>query len=195
MGDPPPGSFHAGVLRSRQAGSVPLTSTSPCPPGHPTPPFLRLTVRVLSWEDLWLSIGVGGEGALGIWPLGVAPLGIGALWVAPLGVGAGAMGVPWLTVGGGLERGLWVRGPRVGRLSIGGHGWLGPPRISRVGGRIVVPRHQKTLFMGHGLGFRGPPLEKTDKEQWNSWLDDSVGTQPCATPPASGNPGGSKGRP
>lgn len=90
-------------------------------------------------------------------------MGVWALRVAPLGVGARGVGIPWLTIGGGLERGLWVRGPRVGRLNIGGHGRLGPPRISRVGGRIVVSRHQKTLFMGHGLGFCQLPLEERDR--------------------------------
>lgn len=117
-----------------------------------------------------MSVGVGGKGALRIWPLRVAPLrvgalrvaslGVGALRVAPLRVGAGALGIPWLAIWGRLERGLWVRGSRVGR-----HGRLGSPRISRVGGRIAVPRHQETLFMGHGLRFCGLPLEERERSQ------------------------------
>ena len=117
-----------------------------------------------------MSVGVGGKGALRIRPLRVAPLrvgalrvaslGVGALRVAPLRVGAGALGIPWLAIWGRLERGLWVRGPRVGR-----HGGLGPPRISRIGGRIAVPRHQETLFMGHGLRFCGLPLEERERSQ------------------------------
>lgn len=82
---------------------------------------------------------------------------VGSLRVATLRVGAGPMGIPWLTIGGGLERRLWVWGSRVGRLNIGRHRGLRPHRISRVWGRIGVPRYQETLFMGHGLGFCGCP--------------------------------------
>lgn len=139
----------------------PLPAPRPCP---------LLTARVLYREDLWLSIGVGGKGALRIWPLRVAPLGVGALGVAPLGVaplgvaalgvGAGALRISWLAIGGRLECGLWVRGPWVGR-----HGGLGPPRIARVGGRVAVRRHQETLFMGHGLRLCCLPLEAREGER------------------------------
>lgn len=118
-------------------------------------PVPTLTARVL--EGWRLSIGVGGKGALWVWPLWIASLRVGSLRVTTLWIGAGTMGIPWLTIGRGLERGLWVWGPRVGSLDIGRHRGLGPHRIARVWGRIAVPRHQETLFMGHGLGFCGCP--------------------------------------
>ena len=159
----------------------PLPAPSLCP---------LLTARVLDWEGLWLSIRVGWKGALWIWPLGVASLGVGALGVAPLGVGAlrvtplgvgtWALGIPWLAIGGRLERGLWVRGPRIGR-----HGGLGPPRITRVGGRIVVPRHQETLLVRHGLRFCGLPLEESERTVSPGATRPQ--NQPGAAPPAAGN--------
>ena len=175
MGAPPRDSSHDEVLRSRTGSQRPSLMWEPLPSPCPAP---ILTARVLCWEGLWLSVGVGGKGALRIWPLrvspwgvgalgvspwgvgalGVAPRGVGALRVTTLGVGAGALGIPWLAIGGWLERGLWVRGPWVGC-----HGGLGPSRISRVGGRIAVPRHQETLFMGHGLSFCGLPLEDRER--------------------------------
>lgn len=168
MGAPLHGSFHAEVLRGRGLGQQ-LNWAPGAPAPTPTASPLVLTARVRYREGLWLSIGVGGKGALWIWPLRVAPLRVRALGVAPLrvralrvatlGVGAGALGVPWLAIRRRLKGGLWVRGSRVGR-----HGGLGSPRISRVGGRIAVPRHQETLFMGHGLRFCGLPLEEREKE-------------------------------
>ena len=175
MGAPPRDSSHDEVLRSRTGSQRPSLMWEPLPSPCPAP---ILTARVLCWEGLWLSVGVGGKGALRIWPLrvspwgvgalgvspwgvgalGVAPRGVGALRVTTLGVGAGALGIPWLAIGGWLERGLWVSGPWVGC-----HGGLGPSRISRVGGRIAVPRHQETLFMGHGLSFCGLPLEDRER--------------------------------
>lgn len=172
---PPRDSSHDEVLRSRTGNQHPLLMWEPLPAPCPAP---ILTARVLCWEGLWLSVGVGGKGALRIWPLrvapwrvgalGVAPWGVGALGVAPRGVGAlrvttlgvraGALGIPWLAIGGWLEWGLRVRGPWVGC-----HGGLGPSGISRVGGRIAVPRHQETLFMGHGLSFCGLPLEDRER--------------------------------
>lgn len=141
----------------------------------PLLPFPALTVRVLSREGLRLSIGVGGEGALRVWPLWVAPLGIGALRVAPLGVGAGAMGIPWLTIWRRLKRGLWVWGPRVGSLSIRRHRRLGPSRIARVVGRVAVPRHQETLFVGHGLRCCRLPLEEKKRTVMLTWLPQEPG--------------------
>lgn len=105
------------------------------------------TLRIRPLRVAPLGVGVGRIAPLGIGPLRIAPLGVGALRIAPLGVRAGALGISWLAIGGRLEWGLWVRDPRVGR-----HGGLGPSRISRVGGRIAVPRHQETLLMGHGCG-------------------------------------------
>lgn len=147
----------------------PVGPWSPCPPLAPAP---LLTARVLDRKGLWLSIGVGWKGALWIWPLRVAPLGVGALGVSPLGVGTlgviclgvrglrvtplgvgtGGLGIPWLGIGGRLELDLWVRGP-----GIRDHGGLGHPGVSRVWGRIVVPGHQETLLVRHGLRFFGSP--------------------------------------
>lgn len=179
-------------------GSAPLVGVgSPCPPHGPAQ---LLTARVLCREGLWLSIGVGRKGALWIWPLRVAPLRVGTLWVAslgigalgvaslgirvlrvaPLGVGTGSLGISWLAIGGRLKWGLWVRGPRVGR-----HGGLGPPRISSVGGRIAVPRHQETLLMGHGLRFCGLPLQ--ERQRTVSPAVTSTQNQPWAAPPAAWN--------
>lgn len=191
MGDPPRDSSHAEVLRSTTSWvGTPHWCQEPLPSPTPAP---LLTAGILCWEGLWLSIGVGGKGALwmrplrvapwGVGALGVASWGVGALGVAPLGVGAGALGIPWLAIGGRLERGLWVRGPWVGR-----QGGLGPPRISRVGGRIAVPRHQETLFMGHGLRFCGLPLE--DRERTVSPEVTGTSQGPLHLLPGNGTEGG-----
>lgn len=80
MGAPPRDSSHDEVLRSRTGSQHPSLMWEPLP--SPCPAGI-LPARVLCWEGLWLSVGVGGKGALRM-GLRVSPWWVGP-WGSPLG--------------------------------------------------------------------------------------------------------------